>query len=104
MLDDYDDGDGSIDFEDDDFITVEWTEAGRCGDTDYFTETFPTDHLWSDDWEAKARAEAQAEKERKERERQERAKREAEARERREREQLRALLKKYPDEVSSCTS
>jgi len=97
-----DDEDGSLDFHDEDgWITIEWKEYGRCGDYDYYTETFDIEDLWSDEWETKARAEAKEKKEREERERQRVAKRLAEQRERREREQLRALLKKYPDEAQN---
>ena len=101
-LADEDDGDATADFYDDDWITLQWQVSGRCGDYDYYTETFPIEHLWSDDWEEQARAQVEAKKEREERERQERLKRQAEAREKRERETLRKLLKKYPDEARTC--
>jgi len=97
-----DDEDGNLDFYEADFITIQWKQYGRCGDYDYFYESFPIEHLWSDDWEADARAQAEAKREREERERQARIKRQAEAQERREREQLRTLLRKYPDEARSC--
>ena len=96
-----DDEDGSLDFHEADFITLQWKQYGRCGDYDYYYESFPIEHLWSDDWEADARAQAEAKKEREEREREAYRKRQAEAQERREREQLRTLLRKYPDEARS---
>ena len=99
-----DDEDGSIDFYEADFITIQWKQYGRCGDYDYFYETFPIEHLWSDGWEEDARVQAKERKEREAREHEERIKKAAEAQEQREREQLRTLLRKYPDEVRSCTS
>jgi hypothetical protein len=42
-----------------DEITVEWKEFGRCGDSDYFTRSFPFSDLWDPKWEARAKAEAE---------------------------------------------
>lgn len=32
-----------------DNITVQWSESGRCGDEDYYNETFPVEQLWDKD-------------------------------------------------------
>ena len=29
-----------------DTINIQWKEAGRCGDTDYYHREFPKRHLW----------------------------------------------------------
>ncbi len=97
-----DDHDGSLDFYEADFITLQWQQYDRCGDYDYYYESFPIEHLWSDNWETDARAQAEAKKEQEKQKREAEKKRMAEAQEKRERDQLRKLLVKYPDEARTC--
>lgn len=85
-----------------DSVEYQWTETGRCGDTDYFRVEFPTRHLWMDkaDWKAEVQEKDRLEKERKAREKREREERQRKAQEERERKQLRILMLKYPEEVT----
>lgn len=32
-------------------ITIQWREYDQCGESDYFSESFPLRHLWSMDWD-----------------------------------------------------
>lgn len=103
-LSDSNNDDGDIDFYGDDSITLEWTVQDRCGYHEYHTETFPIEHLWSDEWENEIRAEIKVRKEREARERAERKRKEAERKERNERARLRLLAQRYPDELAKITA